>query len=83
MLIFRSIITEQKKLEKLRLRWDRVRVLGLERYEKRPMLSATIYADTTKTFVFMSIITGMTIIHVADEVFYMSTLEIEELDAPG
>ena len=62
---------------------DRVRVPRRDRYEKRPVLSATIHPDIKRTLVSISERTGMTVSQVADEVLYTGLIEMHELDAPG
>ena len=66
-----------------RLDRDRIRVPSRDSYEKRPVLSATIHPDITRTLGSMSKRTGMTVSQVADEVLYTGLIEMQELDAPG
>ena len=70
-------------LEDPRLHQYRVPVPRQDRYEKRPVLSATIHPDIKRTLVSMSKRTGMTISQVADEVLYTGLIEMQELEAPG
>ena len=70
-------------LEDPRLHRDRVRVPRRDRYEKRPVLSATIHPDIKRTLVSISERTGMTVSQVAVEVLYTGLIEMHELDAPG
>ena len=64
-----------------RLDSNKVRVPRRDRYEKRPVLSATIHPDIKRTLVSMSKRTGMTVSQVADEVLYTGLIEMQELDA--
>ena len=70
-------------LEDPKLSRDRVRVPRRDRYEKRPVFSATIHPDIKRTLVSMSKRTGMTVSQVVDEVIYTGLIEMQELDAPG
>ncbi len=62
-----------------RLTQEKIRVPRRDRYEKRPVLSATIHPDIKRTLVAMSERTGMTVSQVADEVLYTGLLEMQEL----
>ena len=73
----------EKMLEDPRLHRDRVRVPRRDSYEKRPVLSATIYPDIKWTLVSMSKRTGMTVSQVADEVLYTGLIKMQELGAKG
>ena len=70
-------------IEEPRLHWYQVRALRRESYEKRPVLSATIYPDNKRNLVSISRRTGMTLSQVTDEVFYINLIEMFKLDAPG
>ena len=56
-----------------------VHVPRRDSYEKRPVLSATIYPDIKRTLVAMSDRTGMSISQVTDEVLYTGLVEMQEL----
>ena len=53
--------------------------LGVDNYEKRPVLSATIHPDLKRTLVAMSERTGLSISQVTDEVLYAGLIEMQEL----
>ena len=57
----------------------RVRVPRRDKYERRPILSATIHLDIKRTLVAMSERTGMSVSQVADEVLYTGLVEMQEL----
>ena len=67
-------------LEDPRLSRNNVRVPRRDKYEKRPVLSATIHPDIKKTLVSISERTGMTVSQVTDEVLYTGLVEMYELD---
>ena len=55
-----------------------------ERYETRPVLSATIYPDNKKkNLVSISRRLSITVSQVTDEVLYTNLIEMFKLDAPG
>tara|TARA_B110001454_G_C12578164_1_gene374895 strand:+ start:93 stop:296 length:204 start_codon:yes stop_codon:yes gene_type:complete len=66
-------------LEDPRLNRKKVRVPRRDDYEKRPVLSATIYPDLKSTLVAMSERTGLSISQVTDEVLYARLVEMQEL----
>ena len=66
-------------LEDPRLNCKKVRVPRRDDYEKRPVLSATIYPDLKSTLVAMSERTGLSISQVTDEVLYAGLVEMQEL----
>ena len=68
-------------LEDPRLHRNRVRVPRRDRYEKWPVLSATIYSDIKRTLVSMLKRTGMTVSQVTDEVLYTGLIEMHEMNA--
>ena len=63
-----------------RLSRNNVRVPRRDKYEKRPVLSATIHPDIKKTLVSISERTGMSVSQVTDEVLYTGLVEMYELD---
>ena len=67
-------------LEDPRLHPDRARVPRRDKYERRPVLSATIHPDIKRTLVGMSERTGMTVSQVTDEVLYTWLIEMQEMD---
>ena len=67
-------------LEDPRLSRNNVRVPRREDYEKRPVLSATIHPDITRTLVAMSERTGMSVSQVTDEVLYTGLIDMQEMD---
>ena len=69
--------------EEPRLHRDHVLAPRHESYEKRPVLSATIFPDNKRNLVSISRRTGMTLSQVTDEVFYINLIEMFKLDAPG
>jgi hypothetical protein len=56
-----------------------VHVPRRDSYEKRPVLSATIYPYLKRTLVVMSERTGMTVSQVTDEVLYTGLVEMQEM----
>ena len=64
----------------IRLSRNNVHVPRRDNYEKRPVLSATIHPDITKTLVSMSERTGLSISQVTDEVLYTDLVGMQELD---
>ena len=66
-------------LEDPRLNRKNVRVPRRNNYEKRPVLSATIYPYLKRTLVVMSERTGMTVSQVTDEVLYTGLVEMQEM----
>ena len=70
-------------LEEPRLHWYQVRAPRRESYEKRPVLSATIYPDNKKNLVSISSRLSITVCQVTDEVLYTNLIEMFKLDAPG
>ena len=70
--------------EEPRLHRDHVLAPRRESYEKRPVLSATIYPDIKKKkFVSISRRLSITVSQVTDEVLHTNLIEIFKLDAPG
>ena len=70
--------------EEPRLHRDHVLAPRRESYEKRPVLSATIYPDTKKkNLVSISRRLSITVNQVTDEVLYTNLIEMFKLDAPG
>ena len=70
--------------EEPRLHRDHVLAPRRESYEKRPVLSATIYPDNKKkNFVSISRRLSITVIQVTDEVLYTNLIEMFKLDATG
>ena len=67
-------------LEDPRLNRKKVRVPRRDDYEKRPVLSATIHPDLTRTLVAMSERNGMSVSQVTDEVLYTGLIEMQEMD---
>ena len=63
-----------------RLSRNNVRVPRRDKYEKRPVLSATIHPDLKRTIVAISERTGMSVSQVTDEVLYTGLVEMYELD---
>ena len=63
-----------------RLSRNNVHVPRRDRYEKRPVLSATIHPDLKRTLVAMSERTGLSISQVTDEVLYAGLIEMSEMD---
>ena len=69
--------------EEPRLHRDQVLAPGRESYEKRPVLSATIYPDNKRNLVSISRRLSITVSQVTDEVLYTKLIEMFKLDAPG
>ena len=70
--------------EEPRLNRDQVLAPRRESYEKRPVLSATIYPDNKKkNLVSISRRLSITVSQVTDEVLYTNLIEMFKLDAPG
>ena len=67
-------------LEDPRLSRNNVRVPRRDNYEKRLVLSATIYPDIKKTLISMSERTGLSISQVTDEMLYTGLVEMYELE---
>ena len=70
-------------LEEPRLHWDQVRAPRRESYEKRPVLSATIYPDNKRNLVSISRRSRIIVSQVTDEALYTKLIEMFKLDAPG
>ena len=71
-------------LEEPWLHRDQVRTPRRESYEKRPVLSATIYPDNKKkNLVSISRRLSITVSQVTDEVLNTNLIEMFKLDAPG
>ena len=70
-------------LEEPRLHRDHVLAPRRESYEKRPVLSATIYPDNKRNLVSISRRLSITVSQVTDEVLYTNLIEMFKLDAPG
>ena len=70
-------------LEEPRLHRDQVRAPRRESYEKRPVLSATIYPDNKRNLVPILRRSSITVSQVTDEVLYTNLIEMFKLDAPG
>ena len=71
-------------LEEPRLHRDHFGAPRYESYEKRPVLSATIYPDNKKkNLVSISRRLSITVNQVTDEVLYTNLIEMFKLDAPG
>ena len=66
-------------LEDPRLNKKKLRVPRRDNYEKRPVLSATIHPDLTRTLKAMSERTGLSVSQVTDEVLYTGLVEMQEL----
>ena len=66
-------------------RIHRDQVLGPRResYEKRPVLSATIFPDNKRNLVPISRRSSITVSQVTDEVRNTNLIEMFKLDAPG
>ena len=64
-----------------RLARETTRVPRRSDYQKRPVLSATIHPDITKTLVSISKRTDMTVSQVTDEVLYTGLIQMQELPA--
>ena len=69
--------------EEPRLHRDQVLAPRRESYEKRPVLSATIYPDNKRNLVSISRRLSITVSQVTDEVLYTNLIEMFKLDAPG
>ena len=69
--------------EEPRLHRDQVLASRRESYEKRPVLSATIYPDNKRNLVSISRRLSITVSQVTDEVVYTNLIEMFKLDAPG
>ena len=70
--------------EEPRLHRDQVLAPRRESYEKRPVLSATIYPDNKKkNLVPILSRLSITVSQVTDEVLYTNLFEMFKLDAPG
>ena len=70
--------------EEPRLHRDQVLAPRRESYEKRPVLSATIYPDNKKiNLVSISRRSSIIVSQVTDEVLYTNLIEMFKLDAPG
>ena len=70
--------------EEPRLHRDQVLAPRRESYEKRPVLSATIYPDNKKKkLVSISRRLSITVSQVTDEVLYTNLIKMFKLDAPG
>ena len=70
--------------EETRLHRDHVLAPRREIYEKRPVLSATIYPDNKKkNLVSISRRLSITVSQVTDEVLNTNLTEMFKLDAPG
>ena len=70
--------------EEPRLHRDHVLAPRRESYEKRPVLSATIYPyNKKKNLVSISRRLSITVSQVTDEVLYTNLIEMFKLDAPG
>ena len=67
-------------LDNPRLNRKKIRVLRLDDYERRPILSATVHPDIKRTIVTISELTGMSVSQVADEVLYTGLVEMYELE---
>ena len=67
------------KITDPRLAKDTTRVPRRSDYEKRPVLSATIYPDIKRTLVTISERTGLSVSQVSDEVLYTGLIEMQEL----
>jgi hypothetical protein len=67
-------------LEDPRLNKNNVHVPWRDSYEKRPVLSATIYPELKRTFVAMFERTGLSISRVIDDVLYAGLVDMQELD---
>ncbi len=70
-------------LEEPRLHRYQVRAPRRNRYEKRPVLSASIYPDNKRNLVSISRRSSITVSQVTDEVLYINLIEMFKLDAPG
>jgi|TARA_Y100000031_G_C8094895_1_gene325956 hypothetical protein len=70
-------------LEEPRLHWYQVLAPRSESYEKRAVLSATIYPDNKRNLVSISRRLSITVSQVTDEVLYTNLIEMFKLDAPG
>ena len=69
--------------EEPRLHRDQVLAPRRESYEKRPVLSATIYPDNKKNLVSISNRLSITVSQGTDEVLYTNLIEMFKLDAAG
>ena len=69
--------------EEPRLHRDQFLAPRRESYEKRPVLSATIYPDNKRNLVSISRRLSITVSQVTDEVQYTNLIEMFKLDAPG
>ena len=69
--------------EEPRLHRDQVLAPRRESYEKRPVLSATIYPDNKRNLVSISRRLSITVSQVTDEVLNTNLIEMFKLDAPG
>ena len=69
--------------EEPRLHQDQVLAPRRESYEKRPVLSATIYPDNKRNLVSISRRLSITVSQVTDEVLNTNLIEMFKLDAPG
>ena len=69
--------------EEPRLHRDQVLAPRRESYEKRPVLSATIFPDNKRNLVSISRRLSITVSQVTDEVLYTNLIEMFKLDAPG
>ena len=69
--------------EEPRLHRDQVLAPRRESYEKRPVLSATIYPDNKRNLVSISRRSSITVSQVTDEVLCTNLIEMFKLDAPG
>ncbi len=69
-------------LEEPRLHRDHVRVPRRDSYEKRTVLSATIYPDNKRNLVSISRRLSIPVSQVTDEVLYTNLIEMFKLDDP-
>ena len=69
--------------EEPRLHLDQVLAPRRESYEKRPVLSATIFPDNKRNLVSISRRSSITVSQVTDEVLKTNLIEMFKLDAPG
>ena len=63
-----------------RLARETTRVPRRSDYVKRPVLSATIHPDLTRTLLAISERPGMSVSQVTDEVLYTGLIEMQEMD---
>ena len=66
-------------LEEPTLNRKKIRLPRADDYERRPILSATVYPDIKRTLMTISKRTGMSVSQVTDEVLYTGLIEMQEL----